>query len=83
MLVKLTDNKITCLTDLVVNITSLTYPVKVKIRDDSHHNFRCFSFSFVKIRFFLDYNLLLLLLLTVKFSNVVRILKFTNISYVL
>ena len=37
LLVKLTDNRFTCLTNPVKNKHSLTCPVKMTFRDDSHH----------------------------------------------
>ena len=72
LLVKQTDNRFACLTNPVKKKQS-SYPVKGKFRDGFHRNLWFFSFCSVKIRFTLDYNLFLFLLLIVKIGKIVCI----------
>ena len=69
MLVKLTDNRFTCLTNPVKNKHSLTPPVNMTFRDDSHYYLGCFLYI-VRIRFNLSNHLFLFSHLLRKFRIV-------------
>ena len=80
LLVKLTDNRFTCLTNTVKIKHSLTSPVKMELHDDSHHFLWCFIYI-VKIRFTHSNHLFLFSHLFVKISNSAFKMYFMSMSY--
>ena len=80
LLVKLADRRFTCLTNQVKNKHSLTSPLKMTFRDDSHHYLWWFLY-FAKIRFTLNIHLFLLSHLLWKFQ-IAFIMYFMSMSYI-
>ena len=80
LLVKLKDNRFTCLTNPVRTKHSLTSPVKMRFRGDSHH-YLLYFLNNVKIRFTLSNHLFLFSLLCENFELFVHYV-FMSMSYI-